>query len=246
MAADRQRYSDARLREVSDSLEGRSPQEILQWAIDEFFPDLTLACSFGGPSGMALLDMVMAIEPLVEVFYLDTDFLFPETYRLRDLCEARYGFRAKGYRSLLTAAKQASYYGEALWSRDPDLCCELRKVEPNRRALQDKGAWISGIRRDQAATRRETPIVEWDSKFELVKVNALAAWSEAQVWAYIRENGVPYNELHERGYPSIGCTHCTKPVAPGDDPRSGRWQGFDKTECGIHVPGVAAVVIPQL
>jgi phosphoadenosine phosphosulfate reductase len=246
MAADRQRYSDARLREVSDSLEGRSPQEILQWAVDEFFPDLTLACSFGGPSGMALLDMVMAIEPLVEVFYLDTDFLFPETYRLRDLCEARYGFRAKGYRSLLTPTKQASYYGEALWSRDPDLCCELRKVEPNRRALQDKGAWISGIRRDQAATRRETPIVEWDSKFELVKVNALAAWSEAQVWAYIRENGVPYNELHDRGYPSIGCTHCTKPVAPGDDPRSGRWQGFDKTECGIHVPGVVDVVIPRL
>src|SRR6185503_5173921 len=134
-----------------------------------------------------------------------------------------------------------------LWSRDPDLCCELRKVEPNKRALEGKRAWVSGIRRDQAATRAETPIVEWDTKFGLVKINALAQWSESQVWKYILDNAVPYNELHDKSYPSIGCTHCTKPVKAGEDPRSGRWQGFEKTECGIHVgegESTSAIAVP--
>jgi phosphoadenosine phosphosulfate reductase len=123
-----------------------------------------------------------------------------------------------------------------LWAVDPDACCEIRKVEPNRRALAGKRAWISGIRRDQSSTRADTDIVQWDEKFGLVKINPLASWTESQVWSYILEHDVPYNELHDRGYPSIGCTNCTKPVAAGDDPRSCRWQGFDKTECGLHVP----------
>jgi phosphoadenosine phosphosulfate reductase len=183
--------------------------------------------------------MVMAIQPTVEVFYLDTDFLFPETYALRDRCEAKYGFKSAGYRSLLTPAEQAARHGEALWSRDPDRCCDLRKVEPNQRALQERGAWISGIRRDQSKTRSATPIVEWDTKFDLVKVNPLANWTERQVWAYIVANEVPYNELHDRSFPSIGCTHCTQPVKAGADPRSGRWQGFDKEECGIQEGSVS-------
>jgi phosphoadenosine phosphosulfate reductase len=185
---------------------------------------------------MVLLDMMLGIDRSVEVFYLDTDFLFPETYRLRDAAAAKYDFQPAGYMSLLTPSEQAAKHGEALWSRDPDACCEIRKVEPNRRALEGKTAWISGIRRDQTKQRAEVDIVEWDDKFHLVKLNPLAAWTESQVWTYILDNGVPYNELHDRGYPSIGCTHCTKPVAPGEDPRSGRWQGFDKTECGLHVP----------
>jgi phosphoadenosine phosphosulfate reductase len=234
-------HTDEALKAISDSLEGKSPQEILAWAAREFAPNLSLACSFGGPTGMVLLDMVMQIDPSTEVFYLDTDFLFPETYALRDRCEQKYGFKAAGYRSLLTPDEQATQYGPALWSRDPDKCCDLRKVEPNNRALQEKGAWISGIRRDQSPTRRDTPIVEWDTKFNLVKVNPLAAWSERDVWAYIMANDVPYNELHDRNYPSIGCTYCTKPVKPGDDPRSGRWQGFDKLECGIQ-EGSASIV----
>jgi len=226
----------AGLAAASAALEGRSPQEILRWAVGEYQPGLALACSFGGPSGMVLLDMIMAIDRSVEVFYLDTAFLFPETYKLRDVAAAKYGFEPAGYMSLLTPEQQAAKHGDALWARDPDACCAVRKIEPNRRALEGKRAWISGIRRDQAKTRREIPIVEWDEKFGLVKINALAAWSESQVWKYILDNGVPYNELHDRGYPSIGCTHCTNPVKPGDDPRSGRWQGFDKTECGLHVP----------
>ncbi len=228
--------SPEELKAASQSLEDAPPQEILRWAVGEYQPGLALACSFGGPSGMVLLDMIMQIDRTVEVFYVDTDFLFPETHRLRDVAAAKYGFKPVGYMSLLTPERQAATYGEALWARDPDLCCAIRKVEPNRRALADKRAWISGIRRDQSKTRADIDIVQWDEKFGLVKVNPLAAWTESQVWKYILDNGVPYNELHDRSYPSIGCTHCTKSVQPGGDPRSGRWQGFDKTECGLHVP----------
>lgn len=236
------------LRAHSDALEGKSPQEILAWASAQYQPGLTLACSFGGPSGMVLLDMLMQIDRSVEVFYLDTDFLFPETYKLRDIAAAKYQFEPKGYMSLITPQQQAAKYGDALWSRDPDACCAIRKVEPNERALAGKTAWISGIRRDQSKTRGDIDIVQWDEKFGLVKLNPLASWSESQVWKYVLDNGVPYNELHDRSYPSIGCTHCTKPVAAGEDPRSGRWQGFDKTECGLHVPDgqtAAAGVLPS-
>ncbi|HEY7270076.1 MAG TPA: phosphoadenylyl-sulfate reductase [Dehalococcoidia bacterium] len=244
-----ERPDEAALARWNDELEGKEPQEILRWASENFQPGLTLACSFGGPSGMVLLDMTMGIDPTVEVFYLDTDFLFPETYALRDACERKYNFEAIGYRSLLTVDEQASKFGDALWARDPDACCALRKVEPNERALEGKTAWISGIRRDQSATRKDVKVVEWDEKFALVKFNPLAAWTEDEVWDYIRDNRVPYNLLHEQNYPSIGCTHCTKPVAAGEDPRSGRWQGFDKTECGIHVQdgeGVSVPLIPIL
>lgn len=231
------------LRDASQRLEGAAPQEILRWAAGAYQPGLSLACSFGGPSGMALLDMVMAIDRSVEVFYLDTDFLFPETYRLRDAAAAKYGFEPKGYMSLLTPRQQAERFGDGLWARDPDQCCAIRKVEPNRRALEGKRAWVSGIRRDQSKTRTDIDIVQWDEQFGLVKVNPLAAWTEAQVWKYILDNGVPYNELHDRSYPSIGCTHCTRPVQAGEDPRSGRWQGQDKTECGLHV-APAATALP--
>lgn len=227
-------YDSETLSRYSEEMEGRQPEEILRWASEEFQPGLTLACSFGGPTGMALLDMTMKIDASVEVFYLDTDFLFPETHHLRDVCEAKYGFKPIGYKSLLTPEAQAQEHGAELWTRDPDLCCELRKVEPNYRALDGKTAWISGMRRDQSKTRANVAIVDWDEKFGLVKLNPLAAWDEKQVWAYIMQNGVPYNELHDKGYPSIGCTNCTKPVRPGDDPRSGRWAGFDKEECGIQ------------
>ena len=238
--------SVAELKAASLSLEGKTPQEILAWSAERYQPGLALACSFGGPSGMALLDMMMKIDRGVEVFYLDTDFLFPETYRLRDVVAEKYNIQPVRYMSLLTPSQQAAKHGEALWSRDPDACCEIRKVEPNARALQGKRAWISGIRRDQSSTRTDVDIVGWDEKFHLAKINPLASWSESQVWTYIVDNGVPYNELHDRNYPSIGCTHCTKTVMPGDDPRSGRWSGFEKTECGIHVPEgeTAAIGVP--
>lgn len=241
-----QPYSLQELEAISQSFEGKTPQEILRWAVDTFYPDLSLACSFGGTSGMVLLDMVMQINPNVEVFYLDTDFLFPETYDVVKRTSERYGFSPKAYKSLLTPEQQAQQYGEALWARNPDQCCALRKVEPNKRAMEGKRAWITGIRRDQAKNRGAIGLVEWDSQFNLVKVNPLAAWNERQVWTYIVEQDVSYNPLHDQGYPSIGCTYCTKPVNPGDDPRSGRWADFDKTECGIHLEGEEALDIPVI
>jgi phosphoadenosine phosphosulfate reductase len=234
-------YTEEELARLSAELEEKTPQEILRWAVQEFQPGLTLACSFGGPSGMVLLDMLIPIDNTVEVFYLDTDFLFPETYHLRDVCAQKYGISPVGYKSLLTPPQQAEQYGEALWSRDPDQCCEIRKVEPNYRALAGKRAWIAGMRRDQGKTRANIGIVEWDSKFDLVKINPLANWDEKKIWAYIIASGVPYNELHDKNYPSIGCTYCTKPVAKGQDPRSGRWQGFDKEECGIQEGTVTVI-----
>lgn len=227
-------YTPARLQALSAELEGRSPQDILRWAFHTFGERITLACSFGGPSGMALLDMSVKIDPKVRVFYLDTEVLFPETYELAQRAAERYGIQPLAFRPLLTIAEQGERYGDALWSRDPDACCDLRKVEPNRRALRGMDAWISGLRRDQAETRRDLPIVSWDAKFDVVKVSPLVDWTEKDVWAYIAANGVPYNPLHDRGYPSIGCTHCTRAVAPGEDPRAGRWSGLDKTECGLH------------
>lgn len=230
-------YTPDELARIDSGLEERSPREILRWAVDEFYPDLTMACSFGGPSGMVLVDMMSKIEPRVEIFYLDTDFLFPETYETRDKMIERYNIKPVAFKSQFTPSEQAQTYGDELWRRDPDLCCELRKVEPNKRALEGKRAWISGLRRDQGEARRETAVLEWDAKFGLVKVLPLVRWTEGDVWSYIVRNDVPYNPLHDRDYPSIGCTYCTKPVKKGDDPRAGRWQGFDKTECGIHTEG---------
>jgi len=235
-------YTTQDLSRIDAQLETAQPQEILRWAVDEFFPDLTLACSFGGPSGMVLVDMIAKIEPRTEVFYLDTDFLFPETYKTRDRVIERYGVNVVSYKSLLTPAEQAAQHGDELWLRDPDACCALRKVEPNERALAGKSAWISGLRRDQAATRRETPVVQWDEKFGLVKINPLVNWTEGDVWAYILNNDVPYNPLHDQDYPSVSCTYCTRPVQPGEDLRAGRWQGQDKVECGIHPAGPVPLV----
>jgi phosphoadenosine phosphosulfate reductase len=219
---------------IAARLEEAEPEEILRWTIETYAGDVTLACSFGGASGMALLDMAVKIDPGIHVFYLDTDVLFPETYATRDRAAARYRIRPEGFRSELTLAEQAARYGDALWARDPDLCCQLRKVEPNVRALAGRRAWITAIRRDQTANRRDTPVVAWDEKFGLVKVAPLVRWDEQRVWKYLIAHDVPYNPLHDHGYPSIGCTHCTRPVRPGDDPRSGRWAGDDKTECGLH------------
>jgi len=228
-------FTSDELAAASQRLEGESAEAVLLWAHERFAPDIALACSFGGPSGMVLVDMAsrLGLEP--EVFYLDTDVLFPETYTLRDEVSRRYGIQPVGYRSRLSLEEQAAEHGEALWLRDPDRCCYLRKVEPNERALAGKRAWISGVRRDQSSTRRSVPIVEWDGTFGLVKLSPLATWAEDDVWAYIRRNDVPYNVLHDDGYPSIGCMPCTRRVQAGEDRRAGRWSGFDKTECGIHV-----------
>jgi phosphoadenosine phosphosulfate reductase len=236
MAANGSSELIAELKSLSDSFESRQPQDVLVAVIERYAPKIVLACSFGAED-VALVDMVHRINPSVPLFYLDTDFLFPETYATRDRIIQHYDLKpvqVLQVKSLLTPERQAEQHGEALWSKEPDRCCQLRKVEPLTRVLKGFDAWITGIRRDQAPSRANVGLIEWDQKFELVKVNPLARWSWADVWTYIRVYEVPYNPLHDQNYPSIGCTHCTAPVTPGDDPRAGRWKNFAKTECGLH------------
>jgi phosphoadenosine phosphosulfate reductase len=230
------RSTDSELKALSDSFESKPPWDVLAYALERYGPRIVLACSFGAED-VALVDMIHRIDPKTPLFYLDTEFLFPETHDVRDRIIEKYGLAPAQLiqvKSALTPDQQAAQYGEGLWKRDPDRCCHLRKIEPLARLLQQYSAWITGIRRDQAPTRAHAGIVEWDAKFELVKFNPLARWKTEDVWTYIRLHEVPYNVLHDRHYPSIGCTHCTAPVQPGDDPRSGRWQQFGKTECGLH------------
>ena len=224
------------LKTLSCLFEPKQPQDVVAYALDRYSSRIVLACSFGAED-VVLVDMIHRINPRIPLFYLDTDFLFKETYEARDNLIEKYELQPHQViqvKSQLTPEQQAIHYGEALWAREPDRCCALRKVEPLGRVLRDYDAWITGIRREQAPTRAHAGLIEWDKNFQLVKVNPLAKWTIDDVWAYIRVHEVPYNALHDRNYPSIGCVHCTVPVRPGEDPRSGRWKSFGKTECGLH------------
>ncbi|HEY8394494.1 MAG TPA: phosphoadenylyl-sulfate reductase [Thermaerobacter sp.] len=216
-------------------LETAAPEEILAWALERFSGRLALACSFQAED-VVLVDMLHRLGGLdqVTVFYLETGLHFPETHATRQRVARRYGVEPVAVTPALTLEEQATRYGDRLWARDPDLCCRLRKVEPLWRFLQGFSAWITGIRREQTPARAGARVVEADRRFGLVKVNPLVRWKRDEVWAYVQHHGVPYNPLHDRGYPSIGCAPCTRPVAPGQDPRAGRWGGFQKTECGLH------------
>jgi phosphoadenosine phosphosulfate reductase len=230
------RPTNEELKRLSDSFESKQPWDVLEYALRTYAKRIVLACSFGAED-VALVDMVHRIDPETPLFYLDTDFLFPETVDVRNRIVTRYGLKPAQViemKSLLSPEQQAARHGAALWENNPDQCCQLRKIEPLSRILATYAAWITGIRREQAPTRANAGLIEWDQKFNLVKVNPLARWSSEQVWMYLRLHEVPYNALHDRNYPSIGCTHCTAPVLPGDDPRSGRWKDSSKTECGLH------------
>ena len=234
MSTQARQWTPQELAAQGERLLGQPPQETLAWAVEHFFPRLALACSFGAED-VALVDMLWRLEPRVTVFYLDTGLLFPETLEVKARVEEKYGITPVRVAPQLSVAEQDARYGAELWRHNPDQCCQLRKVEPLAAYLASGlGAWITGIRRQQAPTRAHALPVEWDAKFGLVKINPLVLWSHDEVWRYIREHGVPYNPLHDRGYPSIGCAPCTRPVAPGEDPRAGRWAGFNKTECGLH------------
>ena len=228
--------STEELQAVNQRLEGQTPQDVLAYALGQYFPSIVLACSFG-PEDVVLWDMMHQINPKASLFYLDTDFLFKETLDVRDRIIAKYLVAPDQLIQVkpeLTPEQQTEKFGDLLWVRQPDQCCQMRKVGPLTRILKNYSAWVTGIRRDQAPTRANSKLMEWDSKFELVKFNPLAAWTNEDVWAYIKSHDIPYNVLHDQNYPSIGCTHCTAPVLPGQDPRSGRWQGSVKTECGLH------------
>lgn len=222
--------------------EGEStPEAVVAWALRRFGAGpFRLAATTGfGMEGCALVDMLDKAGATIDVLYLDTHFLFPETLALRDRLAARYpSIRLLNVGTGYTEAEQARDHGPRLWATNPDLCCKIRKVDPMKKALAGYDVWFAAIRRDQSPARANTRFVDWHPGHELVRVSPLAYWSRAAVWDYIRSNNVPYNELHERGYPTIGCTHCTAPV-PGSTPdsysREGRWAGTGKTECGLHL-----------
>ena len=222
--------------------EGLGAEDLLDWAFTAFGGHVEIASAFGA-EGVVLIDIASRIQSPVRVFTLDTDFLFPETYDLMQRLEQRYGFSIERIHSELTPQMQEDFYGPALWSRDPDTCCNLRKIEPLRRKLATLQAWVTSIRRDQTTARANAKKVEWDEQFHLVKINPLADWTSAQVWQYIHDHEVPHNPLHNQGYPSIGCTYCTRAVLPGEDARAGRWSGFAKTECGLHQRPVSSDVV---
>jgi phosphoadenosine phosphosulfate reductase len=211
-----------------------SSERILSWAFETFADEVAISSAFGA-EGMVVIDMASRLRKDFRLFTLDTEFLFPETYSLIDRVERKYGIRIERCFSLHSPEEQERIYGAELWARDPDRCCNLRKIEPLRRKLSELRAWITSIRRDQTSSRTSAQKVEWDEKFGLVKVNPIADWSSQQVWQYLHEHEVPYNSLHDQNYPSIGCTHCTRAIRPGEDPRAGRWSGSNKTECGLHV-----------
>jgi phosphoadenosine phosphosulfate reductase len=226
-------------------LEGWPPEEILAWAAERFAPRIALATGFGA-EGCVLVDMIARHGLTIDVFTLDTGLLFAESYELWQRLERRYGLRIQAVRPELSVSQQAAEWGGSLWEREPDRCCGIRKVEPLRGFLQGLDAWVTAIRRDGTAARAEAQVVEPDRRFGLVKVNPLVGWTHDQVWAYLRRYDVPYNPLHARGYPSIGCWPCTSAVRPGEDPRAGRWRGKAKTECGLHARPQSQAVISTL
>lgn len=228
------RWTPETLHEVNDSFEGRPAREVLKWTFDTFGSEAVISTGFG-PSGVALIHMAAQVHPAIRPFYLDTDLLFSETYELRDKLEKRLGITFDRVHSGVSLEEQEQEHGAALWERNPDRCCFIRKIEPMRRHLSDKPAWVTAIRRDQTAHRATAPLVGWDFANGLVKVNPLAGWTEREVWRYIFEHDLPYNPLHDQNYPSIGCIPCTRAVLPGEDARAGRWSGRSKTECGIHL-----------
>jgi phosphoadenosine phosphosulfate reductase len=223
-----------KIAEVQLTAESWSPQRVLTWAFETFGNEVAISSAFGA-EGMVLIDMASRVRKDFRVFTIDTEFLFPESYSLMDRIQQKYELKIERVFSLFSPEEQERVHGAALWTRDPDQCCNLRKVEPLRRKLSELGAWITSIRRDQTSFREGARKVEWDVKFGLVKVNPIADWTSKQVWRYLHEHGVPYNPLHDQNYPSIGCTHCTRAVRPGEDPRAGRWPGLGKTECGLHI-----------
>lgn len=223
---------EALIAKAAGEFENQEPEALLKWAV-ETFPNITLACSFGAED-VVLVDMLQKISPDSDIFYLDTDLHFQETYETRDRLAERYNLTFVKAQSQVTLEEQAGTHGEELWKSDPTACCNIRKVEPLTRVLSGYDAWITGIRRDQAPTRANAKKVEYDSKFGLVKFNPLANWTSEDVWTYIRNNNIIYNPLHDNYYPSIGCEKCTRQVLPGEDPRAGRWSGHEKTECGLH------------
>jgi phosphoadenosine phosphosulfate reductase len=208
--------------------------DILKWAFSEYRKDIVYACSFGA-EGIVLIDLIYKVNKEATIKFLDTGLHFPETYSLIDKVQQRYPtINIVMVKPKSSLEEQAKWYGDELWKDNPNLCCHMRKVVPLKEALSDAKAWITGLRREQSPSRRQTQYINKDDKFQKIKICPLIHWKWDEIMTYIDLNKLPYNPLHDQGYPSIGCAPCTKPAQPGSDSRSGRWEGHGKTECGLH------------
>jgi len=226
----------AELAETSIKLEAAAPQEILRWAVDRFGDKFTMATAFG-PEGMTIIHMLAQFSPKTPIFNLDTGYQFPETLELRERVLQKYGIAVEMKQPINTVEEYERINGGPVYKVDPNRCCGDRKLAVLHEAAKGMLAWASAIRRNQSPDRAVAPIVGWDKKFNLVKVSPLANWTKQQVWKMIRDEDIPYNSLHDKGYMSIGCWPCTRETTFGEDERSGRWSGSAKTECGLHSQG---------
>jgi phosphoadenosine phosphosulfate reductase len=218
------------------ALLGKQPDflDVLKWAYREYGDEIVYACSFGA-EGIVLTDLISKVNKQAKIIFLDTELHFPETYELIEKVKKRYPLlQISLLKPNMSLAEQEKWYGEELWKVNPNLCCHMRKVVPLQEALKDVKAWISGLRRDQSPTRSNTQYINKDEKFQNIKICPIIHWTWEDVMTYIQLNQLPYNPLHEQGYPSIGCAPCTFPVSESGDSRSGRWKGHSKTECGLH------------
>jgi phosphoadenosine phosphosulfate reductase len=227
-------FSQEQIANANQFLDGAEPQAVLRWAVQTFHSRLTMATAFGA-EGCCLIHLLAEIDPDVRIFNLETGYQFPETLELRERIKKRYGIEVEYIYPEMTVAEYEAEHGGPLYRIRPDQCCHDRKVLPLRRAIVGYDAWISAIRGDQTIHRAAAGVVQWDAKFGLVKVNPLLRWNKAKVWDFIVRHEVPYNPLHDQGYPSIGCWPCTRPVQEGEGERAGRWSGTVKKECGLHV-----------
>jgi phosphoadenosine phosphosulfate reductase len=221
------------LEQASREMESATPQAILRWAVSRFAPRFTFATAFG-PEGMVLIHMLAEMAPETPIFNLETGYQFDETLQLRERVKSRYGIEVEFKRPELSVMEYEALHGGPLYKARPDQCCFDRKIKVLQGAIEGMHAWASAIRRDQSPDRAGAPIVGWDQKFGLVKVSPLANWTKGDVWKMITDHEIPYNPLHDRGYPSVGCQPCTRAVLFGEDDRAGRWSGSAKTECGLH------------
>jgi phosphoadenosine phosphosulfate reductase len=218
--------------EVDDTYKGAL--NVLNWAYNHYGDDVVYACSFG-IEGIVLIDLISKVKPDAKIVFLDTDVHFKETYETIEKVKANYPkLNIEIKKPALTLEEQANQFGDELWKTNPNKCCEIRKLVPLKETLTGAKAWISGLRRDQSETRQNTNFINKDNKFESVKICPLIHWTWKDVWRYVSKHNLTYNPLHDTGYPSIGCSHCTKPAFTMEDLRSGRWSGQTKTECGLH------------
>lgn len=221
---------------VSTILEAQSDYlDILKWAYKAYNNDIVYACSFGA-EGIVLIDLIHKVNKGATIIFLDTGLHFSETYELIDQVKAKYPtLNIQMVKPKISLEEQTEKYGDQLWKKEPNLCCQLRKVAPLQEALSEAKAWISGLRREQSSLRSHTQFINKDDKFKNIKICPLIHWKWDDILTYIELNNLPYNPLHDQGYPSIGCAPCTQPVSDNSDQRSGRWAGQTKSECGLHL-----------